>query len=425
MFFIILLGLSAVALAGSAAYFSVAGLAVTFSGAFWGVVMMGGAVEAGKLMAASYLHRYWKETAFLMKTYLICGIIVVMTMTSAGIFGYLSAGYQAGMLPMKIIKEQIDNVEQERAKLTARKVEVDELLVDANRTAEINLNTSAGRIDARAVNTLKQLEESRQSKVAAIEPERQFLNDRIRTLDAEILDMKKQALEHEANIGPIMYIAEVFKVEPEQAAKYLIFLIIFAFDPMAIALTLAVNTALRTRATNKTTAITSATEPGEIISQPQPEPYASAYTCHVSSPVVEPIGQTVPFAEPSSPPPEPFVEPVTSQPPEADNDTEPAPSSSTDVKFVELEPVSRPLTKNVRFTSTLADMDDPEVIVDKLEWYHSTMDRVRDGEHIDRDTKMELDIIERTMASTGYAGLLLNRAAYDDFKRRLDGISPS
>ena len=111
MGFIVLLALTTTFIAGSAAFFSVYGLASTFSGTFWSVVLMGSSLEAGKLIAASYLYRYWHVTNFWLKTYLMAGVAALMLLTSTGIFGYLSSGYQTDVLPLKQIEQQVKVLE--------------------------------------------------------------------------------------------------------------------------------------------------------------------------------------------------------------------------------------------------------------------------------------------------------------------------
>ncbi len=94
MVFISVLILVTFAIAACAAYFSIYGLAVIFSGVFWPVVVMGASLEAGKLAAASYVYRYKDSISQVMRAYLIAAIVVLMLITSAGIFGFLSMGYQ-------------------------------------------------------------------------------------------------------------------------------------------------------------------------------------------------------------------------------------------------------------------------------------------------------------------------------------------
>ena len=241
MFFILLLALSTLAIAGSAAVFSVYGLANTFGGVFWSVVVMGGSLEAAKLIAASYLYRYWKHTGILLKTYLFTGVAVLMMITSGGIFGYLSSGYQTDVVPLRQIDSQLTLIEAEKQRAISRKQEIDKQI------AELPHNYVTARI--------KLMQE--------FEPEQKKLTERIAELDGETLELKRQQIQTEAHIGPIIYIGKAFDLDTDDATKWLILLIIFAFDPMAVAMTLAVNIALRIRQEKKEI---------EKKQQPLPEP---------------------------------------------------------------------------------------------------------------------------------------------------------
>lgn len=225
MAFIILLILSATSIAGAAAFFSVYGLASTFSGTFWSVVAMGASLEAGKLIAASYLYRYWNTTNLWLKGYLMAGVAALMLLTSTGIFGYLSSGYQTDVLPLKQAEQQVKMYEDEKQRLLTRKTQID------NQIASLPTNSVRGRT------TLMRGFKSEQTSITA----------RIGELDKTILDNKTKLIQTQAHIGPITYIASAFGLDTDNATKYLIYLIIFAFDPMAVALTLAVNIALKQR----------------------------------------------------------------------------------------------------------------------------------------------------------------------------------
>lgn len=225
MVFILLLILSATLIAGSAGFFAVYGLAATFSGTFWSVVLMGASLEAGKLIAASYLYRYWNKTGIWLKTYLMAGVATLMILTSTGIFGYLSAGYQQDVLPLKQMQEQVQMLEQEKERLVQRKTQIDEQI------ANLPANYVNGRVQL--MRGFKQEQDAATARIVA--------------LDKDILENKTKLIQTQAHIGPITYIASAFGLDTDNATKYLIYLIIFAFDPMAVALTLAVNIALRLR----------------------------------------------------------------------------------------------------------------------------------------------------------------------------------
>lgn len=225
MAFIIVLIIAATAIAGAAAFFSVYGLAFTFSGTFWSVVVMGASLELGKLVAASYLYRYWEKTHRALKWYLMFGVAALMILTSTGIFGYLSSGYQTDVLPLKQAEEQVKVLDEEKARLIARKTQID------TQIAQLPQNSVRGRTQL----------------IKGFKDEQATVTARIGELDKEILANKTKLIQTQAHIGPITYIATAFGLDSDNATKYLIYLIIFAFDPMAVALTLAVNTALKLR----------------------------------------------------------------------------------------------------------------------------------------------------------------------------------
>lgn len=244
MLFISLLIAATIAIAGSAAYFSVYGLAFTFSGVFWSVVVMGASLEAGKLVAASYLYRYWAKTHIALKVYLLAGIAALMALTSGGIFGYLSTGYQQDVLPLKQKTEQVELLTEERVRAIARKKQIDDLLAGGPA-----VNTS--KSDANTARVLREATRSKETTNRQFREEQQQVTKRITELDSQLLTLRQELIKVEAHIGPITYIAKAFDLQTDDATKYLIFLIIFAFDPMAIALTLCVNIALRLREEEK------------------------------------------------------------------------------------------------------------------------------------------------------------------------------
>ena len=123
MVFVSILILTVLLIAGSAAFFSVFGLAAIFSGSFIPVVIMASSLEVGKLVAASFVYRYWKTLTILMRSYLIIAIFVLMFITSMGIFGFLSAAYQEDTLPLEEMNTQIQIIDDRKAELTELKIE--------------------------------------------------------------------------------------------------------------------------------------------------------------------------------------------------------------------------------------------------------------------------------------------------------------
>lgn len=333
MLFISLLIAATIAIAGAAAYFSVYGLAYTFSGVFWSVVVMGASLEAGKLVAASYLYRYWDKTNIWLKSYLMMGVLALMVLTSTGIFGYLSAGYQQDVLPLKQKTEQIALLEDEKARALARKKQIDDLL--AGGPTVTNINRSNGNVDPNAARALRETTRARESLVRQYRTEQADVTKRVAELDAQLLTLKQEVIKVEAHIGPITYIAKAFDLQTDDATKYLVFLIIFAFDPMAVALTLAVNIALRLRREEK----------------------------EAEQQKVEVVPFTPPAPMPPAPAPvETFVEPAPAPQPEPD----PVPQEPL---FEVLEPTPRDPTPHVEETMyeepAPAPAPEPEPVIEQ------------------------------------------------------------
>lgn len=229
MGFIVVLMLTTLSIAGSAAFFSIYGLAQIFAASFWPVVIMASSLEAGKLVAASYVYRFWKDISFLMKTYLLSAIFVLMVITSAGIFGFLSAAYQTDTLDLRDMESRVMLLEQEKAELYERKKQID---------ADIT------RIGANYITKRMEL-------IDKYSPETDRINTRIPAITAEIHELKSKKIQEESHVGPIIYIAKVFDRDIDDATKWMILMIIFAFDPLAVALTIATNNAMLKRAKQK------------------------------------------------------------------------------------------------------------------------------------------------------------------------------
>lgn len=219
---ILVLIIASFAIAGSAAYFSVIGLAAMFSAAYWPVVVMGSSLELGKLVAASFVYRTWKTTGFLMKSYLIGAIFVLMLITSLGIFGFLSQGYGESTQKLQEVSYTIE----------VNKKEV--LLVDARLE---QINQTIADVPPQYITKRMELKADYANEVAELEQQRKALQS---TMD----ELQKQKVEADAHVGPIIYVADMFGVGVQDAVKFFIFALIIVFDPMAVILTLATNHAI-------------------------------------------------------------------------------------------------------------------------------------------------------------------------------------
>jgi cell division protein FtsL len=230
-----LVGVSAVIIAGCAAFFSVTGLGVLFAGASTSVMVMAGSLEFAKLVAATYLKQTWDEIKGFNKWYLTLSVGILMIITSAGIFGYLSNAFQQQSLQL----QQVD-----------REVAVWQTKIDQNNTQITQLstqitesNTNQGKIlDGGKVNSrLLRSVDNRDREISK-------LNDKIGKLQEanaknteEINKIKIANIDLEKEVGGFRFVADAFGIELKNVVKFFIFLIVFVFDPLAIALIIAFN----------------------------------------------------------------------------------------------------------------------------------------------------------------------------------------
>jgi len=235
MVFIILLLIITLSIASTAAFFSIWGLAEVFSGSFVAVAIMGTVLEAGKLMSASFLYRYWYSISVLMRVYLITAIVALMVITSAGIFGKLSYSYQQDIHVLTSINTDIDILTDQREELKALKEE--------NISRKRQIDADIAGLPKDYVTGRQRLMESYRSETDSIQSNIASFNEQIRDKSLQLDELKKKALQEQLHVGPIIYIAKAFGRDTDDATKWLIFMIIFAFDPLAIILTIGTNIA--------------------------------------------------------------------------------------------------------------------------------------------------------------------------------------
>ena len=242
MFLGILTLLTALAISGVAVYYSVSGLAAIFSGAAVPIIIMGASLEIGKLVTASWLHRNWKTSPFVLKSYLMIATVVLMFITSMGIFGFLSRAHVEQGAPIGDVAAKIEVLDE---KIAAKRSEIEQA-----RTATKNLDDVVAQFmikgkDERSVAAASNARKNQQK-------ERDKLAKDIETAQKEISNLQEQKLplttavrKIETEVGPIKYIAEFMygsnadKNMLEKAVTWMILIIIFVFDPLAVLLLIA------------------------------------------------------------------------------------------------------------------------------------------------------------------------------------------
>jgi hypothetical protein len=214
---------------------------------------MASTLEIGKLVAVTYLYRYWHKTKGFLKTYLSIATLILMLITSLGIFGFLSAAYQKSSLEFKANQEKIDMIEGQKSylndKITQSKSRIT-TLNEMRKLQESRMNESlTNAFLTRTPIQFKQLQDQTAEMIktadANIGMEQatiQKTTDDISKIDQQVNDMKF-ASASKKDIRTFQFVADQFGTTLDKVAKWFIFTIIFVFDPMAIALILAYNVA--------------------------------------------------------------------------------------------------------------------------------------------------------------------------------------
>ena len=241
-----LVSFSALAIAGCAALFSVTGIGTLFAGAAISAMVMAGALELGKLVGVSFLYRYWPEIPKALKSYMLIATIVLIGITSAGIYGYLSSAYaKVAAEPLKmnadiqIYNSQAQTLDEEIKRKTAR---LDQIIAlrgqQENRIDNLISKSETGTSSAvrSAQNSLNELNRNAttlQREINQTSAQRDSLKARSLTKEVEI--------NTNSDIGTFVYISNAIGVKLDTVVKWFILIIVLVFDPLSICLVLAYN----------------------------------------------------------------------------------------------------------------------------------------------------------------------------------------
>ena len=212
---------TAIALSGIAAYYSVIGLAQIFPGSFWPIILMGSILEVAKLVTVSWLYNNWNNTVRVMRYYFLSAIVLLMVITSMGIFGYLSKAHLDSNVILGANTVQLKTLE------TQEKIAKERLTYLLQRAGDPA--TATKKIDIQIQETQAEL----------------------KRISTEKLPLMAEENKLSAEIGPIKYIAELFysKDDPgfiDKAVRAVIMIIIIVFDPLAVLLLIAANQTYKT-----------------------------------------------------------------------------------------------------------------------------------------------------------------------------------
>jgi exonuclease VII small subunit len=248
----------AVGLSSTAAYYSVIGLSIVFAGVAIPVIIMGLFLEVSKIAIATYLHNAWKNTYTLLKIYLTIALVVLSVITSIGIYGLLSTGFQENIAKLEIGGKQIQNIEVKKqrfeeikSELEKEKTTLDKDISQLRNALSTNTTTQSvdrttGQVVTRANNANRKSFETQLTTAQAskdkISSKIDALNDSITNLDIKVLDMESKASESN-ELGAVQYVSEITGADVKTVANWFIFMLIFVFDPLAITLVIATNQA--------------------------------------------------------------------------------------------------------------------------------------------------------------------------------------
>ena len=236
-----LVGLSALIIAGCAAFFSITGLGVLFSGAALSVMVMAGSLEFAKLVAATYLKQKWDEITGFNKWYLVSAVAVLMIITSAGIFGYLSNAFQQQNLKLQQVDREIAVYS---TKITTNDAQITQLNTQLGQLSSTqNTILDKGKVNSRLLRSI----DSKDRQVATINKKIGSLQDDNAKNNEEINKIKIANLDLEKEVGGFRFVAEAFGMELKNVVKFFIFLIVIVFDPLAVALIIAFNGLIETK----------------------------------------------------------------------------------------------------------------------------------------------------------------------------------
>jgi hypothetical protein len=261
--FILLMILSTLALAGSAAYYSVFGLSSLFAGAKTEVIIMAAALEFSKLIIASYLHNHWNKAGW-MKWYLTLAVGVLMIITSAGIYGFLTAAYQKTADQLGVMDKQINVIELKKNRFNEQlnyfmneKSSLSTSIGDLRNGITNNKiqykDTLGNIITTQSSSTRRLLTKELDLAVQSrndISIKIESVTDSITSLDLQILDLESNN-EIAAEIGPLRYMSEITGKAMNVIVNWFTLLIVFVFDPLAIAMVIALNKLLGNDKKNK------------------------------------------------------------------------------------------------------------------------------------------------------------------------------
>ena len=238
------IALSALSVSASAAFYSVFGLSHLFAGASTEVIIMAGALEFAKLVVASLLYQYWNVINKWLRAYLVSAVFILMVITSGGIYGFLSGAFEETNTQSQFLDKQVAIVDAKRTRFIENRDDLKLTIKDlttslANPTMIQYVDSASGQL---VTTTSSRTRKMLQNQLMEAKTNLNSVTDSIAVLDVKILE-QQIGNESARELGPLKYMAELTGKPMEQIVNWFMLLIIFVFDPLAIAMVVAANMA--------------------------------------------------------------------------------------------------------------------------------------------------------------------------------------
>jgi len=250
-----IIAFSALSVSASAAFYSVSGLSKLFAGASFEVMIMAGSLEVSKLVIASLLYQYWDTINKILRTYLAIATVILVLITSMGIYGFLSAAYQETYRELTIKNNKVEFLENkakfyeddvnrydEELKRIASNISIlsnakSQSIQVRDTTVSGGVRTTISTSELRLAQRRIEVEEQNRKDIQA---KRQVAADSLQTFKLEILDLENDT-DVAGELGPLEYLSGLTGTPMDKIINWLLLVIIFVFDPLAISLVIAAN----------------------------------------------------------------------------------------------------------------------------------------------------------------------------------------
>ena len=250
-----LIGFSALSVSASAAFYSVFGLSKLFAGASTEVIIMAGSLEVAKLVTASLLYQYWDSINKILRTYLAIATVILVLITSMGIYGFLSAAYQETFNQLtivenekKFIQQKVDFYEQDVTRYEKELQQILDNITSLSEARSVSIQVKDTSVVGGGRNTISTVDlRASQARLTIEENKRKDVNlkrdiavDSLRTYQRQILELDNN-VEVAGELGPLKYLSGLTGYPMDKIINLLLLVIIFVFDPLAVSLVIAAN----------------------------------------------------------------------------------------------------------------------------------------------------------------------------------------